>query len=155
MLKPRKIPLTAEMKQMMNFITNVPSQLFHVAVFTFDDALKDARRIRMEMWMLFKMFFFFNAHFLKGSVACLIDSFTNCPNCGWIKGTWGPDVRCYDLALFAAVKCRALQLHAAEKLHLSLPEVVQCVGLLICTHCAVAVSHYFRNEIIKMPLFYW
>lgn len=82
MLKPRKIPLSAEMKQMMNFITNVPSQLFHVAVFTFDDALKDAKRIRMEMWMLFKMFFFFNAQLFRGSVAGLIDCFTNCPNCG-------------------------------------------------------------------------
>lgn len=38
---------------MMNFSTNVVSQAFHVAVFTFDDVLKDANRIRMEMWIFF------------------------------------------------------------------------------------------------------
>ncbi len=42
---------------MMNFTTNVVSQPFHVAVFTFDDVLKDATRIKMEMWM-----FFFNVN---------------------------------------------------------------------------------------------
>lgn len=36
---------------MMNFTSNVVSQPFHVAVFTFDDVLKDANRL--------KMFFFF------------------------------------------------------------------------------------------------
>lgn len=40
---------------MMNFTTNVVSQPFHVAVFTFDDVLKDATRIKMEMWMFFFM----------------------------------------------------------------------------------------------------
>lgn len=44
---------------MMNFTTNVVSQPFHVAVFTFDDVLKDANRIKMEMWMLFLNVFFF------------------------------------------------------------------------------------------------
>lgn len=43
---------------MMNFTTNGVGQPFHVAVFTFDDALKDATRIKMEMWMYF--FFFFS-----------------------------------------------------------------------------------------------
>lgn len=45
--------LTAEMKWMMNFITNAARQPFHVAMFTFDDVLKDATRIKMEMWMFF------------------------------------------------------------------------------------------------------
>lgn len=44
---------------MMNFTTNAVSQPFHVAVFTFDDVLKDATRIKMEMWMCF---FFFNVN---------------------------------------------------------------------------------------------
>lgn len=48
--------LTAEMKWMMNFTTNAVSQPFHVAVFTFDDVLKDATRIKMEMWMFLFIF---------------------------------------------------------------------------------------------------
>lgn len=36
---------------MMNFTSNVVSQPFHVAVFTFDDVLKDANKLKM---------FFFN-----------------------------------------------------------------------------------------------
>lgn len=38
---------------MMNLTANVVSQPFHVAVFAFDDALKDATRIKIEMWMFF------------------------------------------------------------------------------------------------------
>lgn len=48
--------MTAEMKRLMNFTNNAARQPFHVAVFTFDDALKDATRIRREKWM----FFFFS-----------------------------------------------------------------------------------------------
>lgn len=44
---------------MMNFTTNAVSQPFHVAVFTFHDVLKDATRIKMEMWMGFFFSFFF------------------------------------------------------------------------------------------------
>lgn len=44
---------TAEMKRMMNFTANAARQPFHVAVFTFDDVLKDATRIKMEMWIFF------------------------------------------------------------------------------------------------------
>lgn len=40
---------------MMNFTSNVVSQPFHVAVFTFDDVLKDANRLKM-----FFFFFFLN-----------------------------------------------------------------------------------------------
>lgn len=36
---------------MMNFTCNVVRQPFHVAVFTFDDVLKDTTRIKMEMWI--------------------------------------------------------------------------------------------------------
>lgn len=43
---------------MMNFTTNIACQAFHVAVFTFDDVLKDATRIKMEMWI----FFFLNVN---------------------------------------------------------------------------------------------
>lgn len=43
---------------MMNFTTNAASQPFHVAVFSFDDVLKDATRIKIEMWI----FFFFNVN---------------------------------------------------------------------------------------------
>lgn len=42
---------TAEMKRMMNFTANAARQPFHVAVFTFHDVLKDATRIKMEMWI--------------------------------------------------------------------------------------------------------
>lgn len=45
--------LTTEMKWMMNFTTNATSQPFHVAVFSFDDVLKDATRIKIEMWIFF------------------------------------------------------------------------------------------------------
>lgn len=41
--------MTAEMKCMMNFTNNAAGQPFHVAVFTFDDVLKGATRIKMEM----------------------------------------------------------------------------------------------------------
>lgn len=51
-----EVLLTAEMKCMMNFTANVVRQPFHVAVFTFDDVLKDATRIKMEMWMFFSYF---------------------------------------------------------------------------------------------------
>lgn len=44
---------TAEMKRMMNFTANAARQPFHVAVFTFHDVLKDATRIKMEMWIFF------------------------------------------------------------------------------------------------------
>lgn len=44
---------TAEMKRMMNFTANAARQAFHVAVFTFHDVLKDATRIKMEMWIFF------------------------------------------------------------------------------------------------------
>lgn len=44
--------MTAEMKCMMNF-NNAASQPFHVALFTFDDVIKDATRIKMEMWIFF------------------------------------------------------------------------------------------------------
>lgn len=45
--------MTAEMKCMMNFTNNAASQPFHVAVFTFDDVLKDATKIKMEIWIFF------------------------------------------------------------------------------------------------------
>lgn len=38
----------------------------------------------------------------------MINSLTNCPNCGWIRVTWGPSVKCYDPALLAAVKKSAI-----------------------------------------------
>lgn len=47
--------MTAEMKSMMNLTANAASQPFHVAVFTFHDVLKDATRIRMEMWIFFSL----------------------------------------------------------------------------------------------------
>lgn len=52
---------------MMNFITNAASQPFHVAMFTFDDVLKDATRIKMEMWMFF-LFFMLTVQLFRGSV---------------------------------------------------------------------------------------
>lgn len=45
--------MTAEMKCLMNFTNNAARQPFHVAVFTFDDALKDATRVGMEKWIFF------------------------------------------------------------------------------------------------------
>lgn len=47
--------MTAEMKSMMNLTANAASQAFHVSVFTFHDVLKDATRIRMEMWIFFSL----------------------------------------------------------------------------------------------------
>lgn len=49
---------------MMNFTSNVVSQPFHVAVFTFDDVLKDANRLKM----FFLMLLFFNVQLFRGSV---------------------------------------------------------------------------------------
>lgn len=50
---------------MMNFTSNVVSQPFHVAVFTFDDVLKDANRLKM---FFFLMLLFFNVQLFRGSV---------------------------------------------------------------------------------------
>lgn len=47
--------MTAEMKCVMNFTDNAASQPFHVAVFTFDDVLKDATRIQIKMWIFFSL----------------------------------------------------------------------------------------------------
>lgn len=48
---------------MMNFTSNVVSQPFHVAVFTFDDVLKDANRLKMFFFFFFKCccFLMFNS----------------------------------------------------------------------------------------------
>lgn len=54
MLWHGEVLLTAEMKWMMNFTTNAGSQPFHVAMFTFDDVLKDATWLKMKMWIFFK-----------------------------------------------------------------------------------------------------
>lgn len=72
--------MTAEMKWMMNFTANAASQPFHVAVFTFDDVLKDATRIKMEMWIFFSL----NVFSLGLQRLCLrvINRLANCPNCG-------------------------------------------------------------------------
>lgn len=86
---------------MMNLSCNVVSQPSHVAVFTFDDVLKDATRIRTQNKVVFLML---TVQLFRGAVTPMIDSQTNCPNCGWIRVTRGPHVKCYDLALFAAVK---------------------------------------------------
>lgn len=50
---------------MMNFTSNMVSQPFHVAVFTFDDVLKDANRLKM---VFFLMLLFFNVQLFRGSV---------------------------------------------------------------------------------------
>lgn len=52
---------------MMNFTSNVVSQPFHVAVFTFDDVLKDANRLKM-FFFFFLMLLFFNVQLFRGSV---------------------------------------------------------------------------------------
>lgn len=67
---------------MMNLTCNVVSQPSHVAAFTFDDVLKDATRIKAEMWN-----FFLTVQVFTGSVTRMINSQTNCPNCGWIRVT--------------------------------------------------------------------
>lgn len=53
---------------MMNFTSNVVSQPFHVAVFTFDDVLKDANRLKMFFLFFFLMLLFFNVQLFRGSV---------------------------------------------------------------------------------------
>lgn len=53
---------------MMNFTSNVVSQPFHVAVFTFDDVLKDANRLKMFFFFFFLMLLFFNVQLFRGSV---------------------------------------------------------------------------------------
>lgn len=53
---------------MMNFTSNVVSQPFHVAVFTFDDVLKDANRLKMVFFFFFLMLLFFNVQLFRGSV---------------------------------------------------------------------------------------
>lgn len=50
---------------MMNFTSNMVSQPFHVAVFTFDDVLKDANRLKMGFFL---MLLFFNVQLFRGSV---------------------------------------------------------------------------------------
>lgn len=48
----------------------------------------------------------------------MINRLANCPNCGWIGAFEGLDVRCYDPALFAAVKCLAFYCFALISRHL-------------------------------------
>lgn len=76
---------------MMNLSANVARQPFHVAVFTFDDVLKDATRIKMEtLDAFFFAFLFFSTltvQLVRGSVTSVINSLTNCPNCGCIRAT--------------------------------------------------------------------